>query len=92
MPDTDKTKVNMNILIVHDGGAISSHGFFFDDSDELEGAAERSVRVRPFRALKVSHLQDVVILLKHEGRVFASGKSDFHVGTVRELLRYLCGL
>lgn len=47
---------------MHDGGAVSSHGLFFDDTDELESAAERSVKVGPFRALKMSHLQDVVIL------------------------------
>lgn len=82
----------MNILIVDDGGTVSSHGFFFDDSDELEGAAERSVRVRPFRALKVSHLQNVIILLERKGRVYASWKCDVPVRTVRELLGYLCGL
>lgn len=55
-------KGKKNILVVHDGGAVSSHGLFFDDTDELESAAERSVKVGPFRALKMSHLQDVVIL------------------------------
>ena len=47
---------------MHDGGAVSSHGLLLDHADELKGAAERSVRVGPFRALKMSHLQDVVVL------------------------------
>lgn len=47
---------------MHDGGAISSHGLLLDHTDELEGAAERSIRVGPFRALKMSHLQNVVVL------------------------------
>lgn len=55
-----------NILIVHDGGAVSSHGLLFDHTDELEGAAERSVKVGPFRALKMSHLQNVIVL-SHTG-------------------------
>lgn len=48
---------------MYDGGAISSHGLLFDHADELEGAAERSIGVGPFRALKMSHLQNIVILL-----------------------------
>lgn len=56
------TEVNTNVLIVHDGGAVSSHGLLLDDADELEGAAERGVGVRPFGALKMSHLQNVVVL------------------------------
>lgn len=51
---------------MHDGGAISSHGLLLDDTDELEGAAERSIGVGPFRALKMSHLQNVVVL-SHTG-------------------------
>lgn len=47
---------------MHDGRAVSSHGLFFDHTDELKSAAERSIKVGPFRALKMSHLQDVVIL------------------------------
>lgn len=56
----------VNLLIVHDGGAISSHGFLLDDTDELEGAAERGVRVGPFGALKMPHLQNVVVLRDKE--------------------------
>lgn len=51
---------------MHNGGAISSHGFLLDDIDELEGAAERGVRVWPFGALKVSHLQNIIILMRAE--------------------------
>lgn len=58
-----------NILIMHDGGAISSHGFLLDDIDELESAAEGGVRVWPFGALKVSHLQNIIILMRTEGDV-----------------------
>lgn len=47
---------------MHDGGAVSSHGLLLDHTDELEGAAERSIGVGPLRALKMSHLQNVVIL------------------------------
>lgn len=50
------------LLIVHDGGAVSSHGLLFDHTDELEGAAEGSVRIGPFRTLEMSHLQDIVVL------------------------------
>lgn len=50
------------LLIVHDGGAISGHGLLFDHTDELKGAAERSVRIGPFRTLEMSHLQDIVVL------------------------------
>lgn len=53
-----------HLLIVYDGGSISCHGLLFDDIDELEGAAERSIWVRPFRALEMSYLQDIVILLE----------------------------
>ena len=49
-------------LVVHDGGAVSSHGLLLDDTDELEGAAERSVGVGPLGALEMSHLQHVVVL------------------------------
>lgn len=59
---SQRAKTNPNVLIVHDGGAISSHGLLFDDTDELKGAAERSVGVGPFRTLEVSHLQNVVVL------------------------------
>lgn len=62
----DDVGVNTNVLIVHDGGAISSHGLLLDDTDELEGAAERSIGVGPFGALKMSHLQNVVVL-SHTG-------------------------
>lgn len=51
---------------MHDGGAVSSHGLLLDHADELEGAAERSIGVGPFRALKMSHLQNVVILSHKE--------------------------
>lgn len=51
-----------HLLIVHDGGAISSHGLLFDHTDELEGAAERRIRIGPFRTLEMSHLQDIVVL------------------------------
>jgi len=51
-----------HLLIMHNGGAISSHGLLLDDTDELKGAAERSIGVGPFRALKMSHLQNVVVL------------------------------
>lgn len=47
---------------MHDGRAISSHGLLFDHTDELEGAAERRVRIGPFRTLEMSHLQDIVVL------------------------------
>lgn len=57
---------NTNILIMHDGGAVSSHGLLLDDTDELKRAAERSVGVGPFRALEMSHLQDVIILARTE--------------------------
>lgn len=50
------------LLIVHDGGAVSSHGLLFDHTDELEGAAEGSIRIGPFRTLEMSHLQDIVVL------------------------------
>lgn len=40
---------------MHDGGAVSRHGFLFDDTDEFEGAAEGGVWVGPLRTLKVSH-------------------------------------
>lgn len=51
-----------HLLIVHDGGAISSHGLLFDHTDELEGAAERRIGIGPFRTLEMSHLQDIVVL------------------------------
>lgn len=50
------------LLIVHDGGAVASHGLLFDHTDELKGAAEWSIGVGPFRTLEMSHLQDVVVL------------------------------
>lgn len=49
---------------MHNSGAISSHGFLLDDTNELEGAAEGGIGVRPFRALEVSHLQNVIVLLQ----------------------------
>lgn len=67
------TGVNSNVLIVHDGGTVSSHGLLLDDTDELKGAAERSVGVWPFRALKMSHLQDIVVLLH-------TGQTHTHIG------------
>lgn len=56
------------LLIVHDGGAVSSHGLLFDHTDELKGAAERSIRVGPFRTLEMSHLQDIVVLSQRTKR------------------------
>lgn len=56
------------LLIVHDGGAISSHGLLFDHADELKGAAERSIRIGPFRTLEMSHLQDIVVLSQRTKR------------------------
>lgn len=53
-------------LIVHYGGSVSDHGLLLDDVDELKGAAHGSIRVGPFRALEMSHLQDIVILLVGE--------------------------
>lgn len=50
------------LLIVHDGGAVASHGLLFDHTDELKGAAEWSIRIGPFRTLEMSHLQDIVVL------------------------------
>lgn len=45
----------MNVLIVDDGGAVSGDGLLLDDVNELKGAAEGSVRVRPLGALEMSH-------------------------------------
>lgn len=58
-----------NLLVMHYGGAISSHGLLLDDADELKGAAERSVWVRPFRALKMSDFQNIVVL-SHTGEIW----------------------
>lgn len=55
-----------HLLIVYNGGSVSGHSLLFDDVDELKGAAERGIRVGPFRALEMSHLQDIVILLVGE--------------------------
>lgn len=60
---------------MHNGGPISSHGLLLDDTDELEGAAERSIGVGPFRALKMSHLQNIVIL-SHTGEECHSHTHD----------------
>ena len=49
-------------LIVHYGRSVSDHGLLLDDIDELKGAAHGSIRVGPFRALEVTHLQHIVIL------------------------------
>lgn len=62
-----------NVLIMHNGGAVASHGLLLDHADELEGAAERSVQVGPFRALKMSHLQNVVVLT--HARTYTHSKS-----------------
>lgn len=62
---------------MHDGGAVSSHGLLLDHTDELEGAAERSIGVGPFRALKMSHLQNVVILSHKEEGVTSSNACTY---------------
>lgn len=51
---------------MHNSGAISSHGFLLDDTNELEGAAERGIGVWPFRALEMPHLQNVIVLLERK--------------------------
>lgn len=58
----------MAVLIMDDGRTVSGHGLLLDDTNELEGAAERGVWVRPFRALEMSHLQNVVVLSHTEER------------------------
>lgn len=60
---------------MHDGGAVSSHGLLLDDTDELKRAAERSVGVGPFRALEMSHLQDVIILARTEDECQSTQKT-----------------
>lgn len=64
----------MAVLIMDDGRTVSGHGLLLDDTNELKGAAERGVWVRPFRALEMSHLQDVVVLSHTEERC----KYKFH--------------
>lgn len=53
---------------MYDGGPVAGHGLLLDDAEELEGAAERRVRVGPPGALEVSHLQNVVVLRSQRGR------------------------
>lgn len=53
-------------LVVYYGGSVSGHSLLLDDIDELKGAADGSVRVGPFRALEVTHLQHIVILGERE--------------------------
>lgn len=65
-----------NVLIVHNGGAVASHGLLFDHADELEGAAEGSVQVGPLGALEVPHLQNVVVLPPRTKRVGASSQRE----------------
>lgn len=93
------TVPEVNILIVHNGGAVSSHGFLLDDTDELEGAAERGVRVWPFRALEMSHLQHVVVLLHMGEEGMHPGRHSTHAVTrdsmehvMRQKNGYLRGL
>lgn len=69
------------LLIVHDGGAVSSHGLLFDHTDELKGAAERSIRIGPFRTLEMSHLQDIVILSQRTKRKTARDKVEHIITT-----------
>lgn len=61
---------------MHDGGTISCHGLLLDDTDQLEGAAQWSVRIWPFRALEMSHLQNIVILLQI-GQKFTYGEHRY---------------
>lgn len=66
---------------MHDGGAVSSHGLLFDHTDELKGAAERSIRIGPFRTLEMSHLQDIVILSQRTKSKTARDKVEHIITT-----------